>query len=256
MNQSPTGDALSAALEKVGFPLHVQGSADTGRAVVVFHQAPGLTPDIHAWLDRLAGQGYLSVAPELHHRRGVATIDPFTEFGGDVQAFAAALPTDEELLEDVKALLQALTTAGLDEIHLLGFSYGGRAAYLVASTLPVSSAVSWYPSGVHEYAFRGNPGLPALTGVGCFPSAPWLGLAGGSDPILVPGELEAWQKALAASGAPASLVTYPEAGHAFDIHHGFGPDAPDTYHAAAFEDALSRTLAHFADNARRRAPSP
>ncbi|MBO4256365.1 dienelactone hydrolase family protein [Streptomyces griseorubiginosus] len=254
MNQSRTGDAISE-MEKVGFPLHVQGSTETGRAVVVFHQAPGITPDIHAWLDRLANLGYLAVAPELHHRRGVATIDPFTEFGGDVDAFAAALPTDEELLDDVKALLQALTAAGLDEIHLLGFSYGGRAAYLVASTLAVSSAVSWYATGVHENAFRGNPGLPALTGIGLFPSAPWLGLAGGSDPILAPGELEAWQKALAASGAPVSLVTYPEASHAFDVHHGFGPDAPDTYHAAAYEDALRRTLAHFADNARRKVPS-
>jgi carboxymethylenebutenolidase len=253
-NPNPSGSAVTA-LESAGIPLHVKGSAGTGRAVVVLHQAPGLTPDIHAWLDRLAQQGYLAVAPELHHRRGVAAIDPFAEFGGDPDAFAAALPTDEELLEDVKAVLDALAGGGIEEVHLLGFSYGGRAAYLVASTLQVSSAVSWYAVGVHENAFRGNPGLPALTGIGIFPSASWLGLAGGSDPILVPGELEAWQKALTASGAPASLITYPEAGHAFDVHHGFGPDAPDTYRAAAFEDALSRTLAHFADNARWRVPS-
>ncbi len=230
-------------------PLHFRVPKGTPRgAVVVLHQAHGMTPHVHDWLSTFADEGYLAVAPALHHRRGVETIDPMAEFGGDLALFSAALPSDEQFLEDFAAVLAVLAEdLGIPaaEVSVVGFSYGGRAAYLAATRFPIASSVSWYPVGIHRKNFHGNGGLPALELDRENPSAPWLGLNGTDDQLLAPGELEEWQHAINESGNPrAEIINYPGAGHAFDVKGGPFPGAPSPFHEAAFNDALLRTRAH------------
>lgn len=215
--------------------------------IVVLHPGPGLVPPFLAWLDVLAEEGYEAIAPQLFHRAGRDTYDPMQDFGGDQLAFANALPGDAQVEEDVDAVIAGLMDQGVSasEIGLLGFSYGARAAFLLASKKSLGAAVSWYPVGVQRKGFGMNPGIGAIH-ITTPPSTPWLGLSGERDFLLQPGELDEWQAALDSLASDhIQLVRYPNAGHGFDMHGAMGPDGPDTYDGPAREDGLARTFAAF-----------
>jgi carboxymethylenebutenolidase len=132
---------------------------------------------------------------------------------------------------------------------VLGFSYGGRAAYLVAAEQDLGAAVSFYGNGVQRKSFLGNEELPALADRTRSLRTPWLGLYGEQDFLLTPGELDEWQKELAEAPVDTELVRYPNAGHAFDVQEPFGP-GPIPYVADATEDATERTLRFLDENLR------
>jgi carboxymethylenebutenolidase len=204
-------------------------------------------PPFLAWLDLLAAEGYEAIAPQLFHRAGREYYDPMADFGGDQLAFAAALPGDSEVEADVDAVIAGLTAQGVapSEIGLLGFSYGARAAFMLANKKSLGAAVSWYPVGVQRKGFGMNPEIGAIT-ITAAPGTPWLGLSGEQDFLLQPGELDDWEAALNAIGSDhLSLVRYATAGHGFDTHGAMGPGAPDTYDAPSRDDGLARTLAKF-----------
>src|SRR4051794_5401680 len=139
------------SIEHDGVPLRVARPGEgTTTGVVVLHQAAGYAPQIETWLTRLADQGHLAVAPLLLHRHGVESINPFERFGGDsgmdLAAFGAFLPGDDDVLADVAAALGSLRSQGIEPstTAVLGFSFGGRAAYLVATERPLGAAVTFY----------------------------------------------------------------------------------------------------------------
>ena len=218
-------------------------SGEPRAGVIVLHQAPGFTPQIEGWLERLAGEGYLAVAPLLHHRTGSEFLNP-ADFGGDLSAFAAALPGDNDAVNDIGAALDYLAEQGLEASHagILGFSYGGRLTYLVASQRPLAAAVSYYSGGIQRKNFHGNDAIPALTERTAGLQTPWLGFIGEQDFMLEPGELDAWEAALESAPVPVELVRYPGAGHAFDVDMPFGPGMPSPYVAEAADDAERRAL--------------
>ena len=233
------------SLEQHAVPLRVArpaGPATTG--VVVLHQAAGYSPQIEDWLLRLAGRGHLAVAPLLLHRHGVERVDPAERFGGDLGAFAKFLPGDPEALADFDAAADFLRAGGIEpkRTGVVGFSYGGRAAYLVAAEHALGAAVTFYGNGIHAESFHGNDRLPALTDRVRDLRTPWLGLYGERDFLLAEGELDDWEQLLPAAPVPADLVRYPEAGHAFDVDTPFGPGGHSPYHPEATKDAIDRAL--------------
>jgi carboxymethylenebutenolidase len=229
-------------------PLRIgRPAGDPTSAVIVLHQAAGWSPQITGWLERLAGQGHLAVAPSLLHRHGVDSIDPFARFGGDMEAFAAFLPGDDDVRSDVASALRFIVEQGVapPATGVLGFSFGGRASYLVATETSLGAAVSFYGNGIQQESFQGNDALPALADRTGALRTPWLGLYGEQDFLLAPGELDEWEKQLAGAPVATELVRYPDAGHAFDVEEAFGPGMPVRYVAEAAEDATARTLAFF-----------
>jgi carboxymethylenebutenolidase len=231
-----------------GVPVHSRHPVGPRRGViVVLHAAPGIVPPFLDWLDLLAAEGYEVVAPALHHRAGREAFDPFADFGGDQDAFADALPSDAQMEEDVDAVLAGLAELGVvpAEIGILGFSYGGRATFLLATKKKVGAAVSWYPVGVQRKSFGTNPSIAPIH-ISTAPSTPWLGLSGERDFLLEPGELDEWEAALNSLGSDhVTLVRYPTAGHGFDMHGSMGPGGPDIYDGPSRDDGLARTLALF-----------
>ncbi|MEU6729384.1 dienelactone hydrolase family protein [Nonomuraea wenchangensis] len=224
-------------------PLHQarpMGGITTG--VLVLSQAMGYSPQIEAWLTRLAAAGHVAVAPSLLARRGVETVDPMERFGGDIEAFAKFLPGDDELRTDINAALDHLRSAGVEpgSTGVLGWSYGGRAAFLTASEHALGAAISWYATGIQP-GFPGNDGLPSLGDRMPRLRTPWLGLFGDQDILLAPGELDELGKNAAQAPVRAEIVRYP-AGHAFDIDAPFPPDGASPFVATAAEDATRRTL--------------
>lgn len=224
-------------------PLRIaRPAAEPTGAVLVLHQALGYTPQIAAWLQLLSEQGYLAIAPLLLHRHDVDYVNPVERFGGNMQEFSAFLPGDKDLTADLDAAIEFAKSLSIDEssIGVVGFSYGGRAGFLLATERHIAGAVGFYAVGVHRLAFDGNDGLPPISGRPL--RAPWLGLLGEADPLYAPDELDGWGEAIAGSDVPAENVRYPDAGHAFDMEEPLAPGMPIPYAAKAAEDAQRRAL--------------
>lgn len=228
----------------------VRPATEPSTAVVVLHQAPGWSPQIAEWLEVLAGQGHLAVAPLLLlHRRGVESVDPGEAFGHDLTAFAKFLPGDDEVREDVSACLSELRSWSIapKSTGILGFSYGARAAYLAATEHSLGGAVGWYPNGIQRAGYPGNEALPALADRTAALRTPFLGLTGDLDPLLGAGETDEWAAALAAASAATELVRYPGSGHAFDVKTPPGAFVPPgfAHNADDAADGTRRTVEFF-----------
>jgi carboxymethylenebutenolidase len=225
----------------------VEATPDGARsAVVVLHQAGGLSPQIDEVVAWLAGEQLHAVAPDLFHRKNMPPgFNPMAEFGGDRLKFDRWLEGDGAILADVDAVLDRLRGLGFAEraIGVLGYSYGGRAACMVAVKRPVGAAVSWYGPGIPRKNFFGNPELPALADLLSSLQAPWLGIFGELDGLTPPEETDELEKLLESAPVTTDVIRYDEAGHAFDVEHGGAQRTPAEQSAAA--DARSRTLTWF-----------
>ncbi|BDQ23826.1 dienelactone hydrolase family protein (plasmid) [Rhodococcus qingshengii] len=217
------------------------GPAETG--VIVLHQGPGYASQTALWLRQLAADGHLAIAPLLLHHRGEEAVDPFTRFGGDLAAFAAYLPGDDEIRADFTAALHLLNNEDIpvERSAVVGFSYGGRAAFLAATEHPVSCAITFYGNGIQYDGYQGNEGIPPLADRAPDLQAPWLGLYGEQDFLLAPGEIDDLEVTIGKAPVATELVRYPAAGHAFDTDMVFGPGAPSSLNQDAAADATERT---------------
>ena len=105
----------------------------------------------------------------------------------------------------------------------MGYSWGGRAAFLAAARRGLGAAVSYYGTGIYLKNFGSNLALPALGEEIPTLRTPWLGLFGDHDPLSPRAELDALEAALPRAPVFTEMVRYP-AGHAFDVD--LGPAAP------------------------------
>jgi carboxymethylenebutenolidase len=218
-----------------GVPLTVSRPDGVVRGgVIVVQEAYGVNAHIAAVTAKLAGQGYVAVAPHLYHRAGDPTPD----------TFAAARPlltrlNGDEMAVDLAAALDHLTGEGVDDdrIGIVGFCMGGTVALWAAATLPVAAAVTFYGAGISSPRW---PGVPAGLESAASLRAPWLGLYGDADSSITIKEVEALRSTLGSSGVAAQIVRYPGAGHAFATDPASPKQVPE---AAA--DAWSRALSWF-----------
>jgi carboxymethylenebutenolidase len=208
--------------------------------IVVIHQAGGLSPQISDTVARLAAEGYHAVGPDFFHRKNIAAdFNPMREFGGDLGKFSLWLEGDDHILPDLDAALDSLRDKGLPDSRLgvVGYSWGGRAAFLAAARRGLGAAVTYYGNGIYVKSFGANLALPALGGEIPTLRTPWLGLYGEHDPMAPPAELDAIEAALPRAPVAAELARYP-AGHAFDVDMdpatppGFAPPNPEVAAAA------------------------
>lgn len=227
------GSTLTAGVRGVPLTVSVPDGPVRG-GIVVVQEAYGVNEHIAAVTRRLAAQGYLAVAPHLYHR--VAT-EPVT-------SFPAARPlmrslNGDDLTHDLTDALEYLTAAGVagDRIGIVGFCMGGSVALWAASTLPVAAAVTFYGGGISAPRWPGVPaGLESAAGL----RAPWLGLYGDKDHTITVDQVETLRSTLGSSGVAATIVRYPDAGHAFATD----PASPN-HVAGAAKDAWSRALSWF-----------
>lgn len=137
---------------------------------------------------------------------------------------------DEGLVGDVMALVDRLGERGWlpEQIGVLGYGVGGRAAFVAAAECELGAAISISPTGVTRSTSLAAPGLGGLARA---VRTPWLGLVGGRDwdqPASALRELDAALRA----GSPVytEIVTYP------GLDAEFYNDAGDSAaHAASFD---------------------
>jgi carboxymethylenebutenolidase len=230
----PDGTTLPAYLARPTVP---QTGAPARTAVVVAHELFGVNPDIRAVADRLAGAGYLTLAPEFYHRDAAPGHWLERTDAGRQEGFTLLHRLGrEQALADMTACLTWLgAQPGLERTAMIGFSAGGHLAYLAASRLPVSRTAvlygGWLPSTDIPLS-QPEPTLDLTPGI----TGRLLYLVGGDDTLIDAAQRKEISTALDRAGVDHELVVYPGVPHAF-----CWPGTP-AYDPDAAEDAWARIL--------------
>jgi carboxymethylenebutenolidase len=181
----------------------------TGPGVVVLQEIFGVGDYIKDAADRLAGLGYVALAPDLYWR-----IEPGIALGHDEaglgRAFEVSQRLDHELAVrdaiDALGALRALPEVTDGRAGVLGFCLGGTLAFGVAIEGDPDAAVCYYGSGIAGM-------LDQSDRISC----PVLLHFGGADPYIPREQIEA-VCASAAATSHMECVIQEGAGHAFDNH--------------------------------------
>lgn len=219
--------------EETPLSVHEPAGPPKGGLVVV-QEAFGVNDYVEDVARRLAGEGWLAVAPHLFHRTGAPKV-PYGDMAVARRHMAAL--TVESVLADVDAALARIASGGVEpgRTGIVGFCMGGTVALVVAVHRDVGAAVTFYGGGVEEGRFGFGPLVEEATGL----RAPWLGLYGDRDRGIPVAGVERLRAAASSSGQPVEVVRYADAGH------GFHCDRRESYHPASAEDAWRRTLDWF-----------
>jgi len=204
------------------------GKSMTGMpALIVIHEWWGLNDNIRQAAERLAGEGYMTLAVDLY--RGQNAENP-----KDAMRLMNQLnDQDEAARENLVAAYDYLTNVmQADRIGVIGWCLGGRCSLQAALRLPtqLSAAVIYY-GGVTDDKKQ----LATL-------QMPILGLFAGDDPVVPSETVTAFRAALVDLGKDADIHIYPEAKHAFANPSG------QAYDAVAAEDAWGRTTRFLAEH--------
>lgn len=199
--------------------------------VVVAMEAFGLNSHIKGVAERIAKEGYVTIAPDFYYR----TEDRVAEYSDLPKAIGlmSAL-TDEGILSDIGAAIDALKgrpSVREDRIGMTGFCMGGRMTFLAACNLPIQAAAPFYGGGIGGL-------LDQAQGMSC----PMVAFFGEKDGFIPLEEVDRVKAQMAELGKPAEVVVYDGA------DHGFFCDERPSYDEAAARDAWDRLLALLRDN--------
>ncbi|CAN5464174.1 dienelactone hydrolase family protein [soil metagenome] len=201
-------------------------------AVVVIHDAFGLTDDIKRSCDRLAASGYLALAPALF-RRG-------NRIGCVVATMRALSSGTGAAIEDLIAAREVLASDPqcTGKVGVIGFCMGGGFCLQLA------------PRGVFDAAAPNYGNWPKDTAA-LTDSCPTVASYGAKDPTLK-GAAAKLERILTDGGVPHDVKEYPDVGHSFMNDWGTPSALQVVTRAAGFfysepeaDDAWARILAFF-----------
>ena len=199
--------------------------------VLVVQEIFGVHEHIQDVARRLAHAGFLAVAPELFGRLGdPAACQTYEELRN---GFIWPTP-DAQVMADLDDAMQWAVAQGGNpaRVHLTGFCWGGRVAWLYAAHQPaLASAVAWY-GRLQGPTSPQQPEHPAQQVARL--QAPVLGLYGECDEGIPLAHVHAMQSALAARVAGPDGQTRPAAHiEVFaGAPHAFMADYRPSYRAA------------------------
>jgi carboxymethylenebutenolidase len=206
------------------------------RAVIVIQEAFGVNEHIRDVTRRFAAAGFRAVAPTMFHRAGGGTA-PYDDFSKVMPLFTGL--SDDGIVADVDATVAYLHRAGFDaqRVGIVGFCFGGRVTFLVATRRKLGAAVGFYGGGIVTSRI---PLFTPLIGDAGKLATPWLGLFGDADAGIPVEDVEQLRATLDRETKVAhEIVRYPGA------EHGFHCDARPAYNEAAAKDGWNRTLGWF-----------
>ena len=205
-------------------------AADEPRpGVVVIQEWWGLNDHIRDIVDRLAGAGFVALAPDLYYGQTAAEPDEARKL-----AMALEYPAALRVIQAAIDTLIADDGVAPKQIGLIGFCMGGGLAWHGAARLDgVGAAVPCYGGGPEM-----TPDEAAQI------RAPILAIYGELDQGVSPVVAQQRAALMDAAGVAHETIIYPGAGHAFMN------DRRPVYHPAAAEDAWRRIIAFFHENLR------
>jgi carboxymethylenebutenolidase len=199
-------------------------------AVIVIQEAFGLNGHIKSVARRIAGEGYVTLAPDLFHRGGPGRVAGYDDLSGALRLMAEL--NDDGIVEDVRAAiayLESQRAVRKDRIGVTGFCMGGRVSFLAACALPdkIKAAVPFYGGGI--------PIDRTAT-----LKAPVLAFFGEDDGFIPLGQVHALEEEAKRQGKSLETVIYPKA------PHGFFCEERDSYRPEAAQDSWARLKTFFA----------
>jgi carboxymethylenebutenolidase len=206
------------------------------------HPAILLIPDVRGIYEhfrdvarRLASEGFATLVLDPYSREGAPNLPDLDA----IFRWMRALP-DRRVLADVQAAVAYLASRGdvrSDAIGVTGFCMGGQYALMAACSVPgIAACVSWY--GVLRYAETNETKPESPLSMAPRLACPYLGLFGEQDAIIPNADVEELRGILSESRKTFSIVTYPDAGHAF-----FNDSRPEMHRPEAARDAWTRAVA-------------
>ena len=204
--------------------------------IVVVQEAFGVSRHIERVCERLAGAGWIAIAPALFHRQGSPVFSYDSDFS-EIRPVMGTL-TREGLTLDLSAAFDHLETAGFSGTRsgIIGFCMGGSVSLFAATERRLGAAVTFYGGGLTQGRF----GLPGLVDLAPSLQSPWLGAYGDLDTTISVEEVERLRSAAETAAVEVELVRYGDAGHGFNCD-----DRPSAYNSEAAADAWARSLAFF-----------
>ncbi|HEV7731249.1 MAG TPA: dienelactone hydrolase family protein [Candidatus Binatia bacterium] len=199
-------------------------------AVLVIMEAFGLNGHIKDVAQRIAAEGYVTLAPDIFHRSGELCTAGYDDLPAALKLMGAL--TDEGIVTDVRSAIQTLTqdsSVRADRIGITGFCMGGRVSYLAASALPdkIAAAAPFYGGGIP---------IDRTANL----KAPVLAFFGDEDPFIPMDHVHALEAEAKRYGKNVEVVVYPKA------PHGFFCNERDSYRPEAAKDSWEKLKAFFA----------
>lgn len=200
----------------------------SGPATILLQEWWGLEDHIKDVCDRLAGAGFVALAPDLY--RGDTTEDP-----DEAQQKMMAMSMDQTEL-DMRAAVDYLSAHEASEgsgVGSIGFCLGGGLSVWAASANgKIGAVVTYYYVMPH--------GKPDFSNV----RAPVLGHFGTADQFIPPDDARALEQELRDAGVQVDFEFYEGAGHAFFND----TDRLGTYDPQAAERSWDRSVEFLRSN--------
>ena len=185
--------------------------------IVVVMEGNGISPQLLRVCERLAHEGYATVAPDLYWRFGGSDPTHAMDHLGALQ--------HADGRADIVESVSWLRAIGATKVGITGFCMGGGYAYLAAISGDVDAAVPFYGAGIAQ----------RLATAQC----PLLAFFGGNDEWIPRADI-----AKVEQHHPGDVIVYE------DAEHGFMRDGSENYHETAATDAWTRLLVFFAQHLR------
>ena len=206
--------------------------------VIVIQEAFGLNTHIKDVTERIAREGYVTMAPDLFYRFGspVVPYEDLPKAIGYIQKLE-----DAKVMTEVGAVIahhKTLKDVRGDRIGITGFCMGGRVTFQAACQHPneIKAAVSFYGGGIAADA--PNAPLSSAEKIRC----PILCLFGETDSLIPLEQTRKVDETLKRLGKTYEVKVYKGAGH------GFFCNERGSYHAESAKDAWEKTKTWFAKN--------
>jgi carboxymethylenebutenolidase len=190
-----------------------------GAGVLVLHAWWGLNDTFRRFCDRLAGEGFVALAPDLYDGAVAVTREQAERFMRQMDKDAA-----RKTLNTALKALAAHPAVNRPALGVVGFSLGGYYALGLACQKPksIAAAVTFYGTGRGKFAEA---------------QAAFLGHFADNDEFEPAADVHALEQQLHQAGKMAAFYTYPGTKHWF-----FEADRPE-YDLAAAQLAWERTVA-------------
>jgi carboxymethylenebutenolidase len=213
-------------------------------AVMVIEEIFGVNAHIRDVTERVAREGYVAIAPDIHHLAPGEEI-PYGDAGMKQGMQLIAKLTTQGITADLDgtiALLRARKDVRGDRLGIMGFCIGGHVAYYAACTTDVRATASFYGGGIANFSPGG--GAPTVTRTKDI-KGKILCLFGAKDGMITEAQVATIRGELEKHKIRYEVVVYPDASHAF-----FRDPWPASYVKSAADDAWKRVKALFAEELR------
>ncbi len=190
-----------------------------GAGVLVLHAWWGLNTTFRNFCDRLAGEGFVALAPDLYDGKVATTREDAERFMRQMDKDAARKALDAAIKE-----LVAHPAVSKPEIGVVGFSMGGYYTLGLACQKPrqIAAAVIFYSTGAGKFDEA---------------RAAFLGNFAEDDEFEPADDVRQLEERIRQAGKTVTFHTYPGTKHWF-----FEPDRPE-YDPASAQLAWERTAA-------------